>query len=267
MTFDFISLGFMQRALLAGIIMSIVCGTLSIFILLRRLAFIGVGISHAAFGGIALGFLIGMNPMVSGIIFSIIVAFLIGWTRSRGKIEQDTTIGIFYSAAMAMGVVLLSFSKYYNVDIFGFLFGNILTIGNEDLWAIGIAGFIVLLFISLIFKELIYMSFDEEMATVSGIPVKILDYAFLSLLAVTIIISIKIVGIVLISSLLVVPAAAASQVKEHVLSLLILSILFSLLATISGLLVSYFLDLPSGATIVITLTLIFLICSIISRLK
>src|SRR4030042_1565935 len=133
---DLVTLGFLQRALMAGILVSLLCGALSSFVVLRRMAFIGVGISHSAFGGVALGFLLGVDPLWSGIGFSVVVALLIEWARTHSRVEEDTAIGIFFAASMALGLVFLHLSGVYNVDVFGFLFGNILAIGPKQLWQI-----------------------------------------------------------------------------------------------------------------------------------
>src|SRR4030043_824680 len=133
MMIDLFTLGFLQRALLRGILGSLLCGVLSSFVVLRRMGFIGGGISHSAFGGVALGFLLGVDPLWPGIGFSVMVAMLIEWAQSRGRLEEDAAIGIFFAASMALGVVFLHLSQTYNVDVFGFLFGTILAIGEKQL--------------------------------------------------------------------------------------------------------------------------------------
>lgn len=265
MSLDFLSLGFMQRAFLAGVIIALLCGMLSVFVVLRRMAFVGVGIAHSAFGGIALGFLLGVNPTLSGIIFSIMVGLLIGWTSRKGKIEENTTIGIFFAAAMALGVLFLGLSKRYNVDVFSYLFGNILAITPNDLWSITIIGAVEIAFVMLLFKELIYWSFDEEMAKISGVPVDVLEYLFLGILAVAIVISIKLIGIILVSSLLVAPAAAALQICRDLRHMFFLSIFIATVSTLLGLLISYWLDIPSGSAIVLLLTGLFLVVLVRTR--
>jgi len=185
-----LSLGFFQRALLAGVMLSLLCGVLSVFVILRRMAFVGVGISHSAFGGVALGFLLEIDPLWSGIAFAVAVAFLIEWVQERGRLEEDAAIGIFFAFAMALGVVFLHLSRTYNVDVFGFLFGNILAVGPHQLWEILVVGLIVLGTMALFSKELVFLSFDEEMAWVSGVPVKALRCLFLVLLALVIIMAI-----------------------------------------------------------------------------
>ncbi|MGQ9653251.1 MAG: metal ABC transporter permease, partial [Thermodesulfobacteriota bacterium] len=129
MVTDLLTLGFLQRAFLAGVMVSLLCGVLSVFVILRRMAFIGVGISHSAFGGVALGFLMGVSPLWAGVTFSLVVAVIIEWSKGRSQIGEDAAIGILFSASMALGVVFLHLSRTYNVDVFGFLFGNIRAVG------------------------------------------------------------------------------------------------------------------------------------------
>ncbi len=158
---------------------------------------------------------------------------------------------------MALGVLFIGLSKRYNVDLFGFLFGNILAVSSGDIIGISIVGTVVIAIVLLFFKELVYISFDEEMAWVSGIPVSFVQYLFMTILAVSIIVAIKLIGIVLVSSLLVIPAAISNQLTDKLEKMVILSISTALFATIGGLFLSYFLDLPSGAVVVMILALIF----------
>ncbi|MEW6386452.1 MAG: metal ABC transporter permease [Thermodesulfobacteriota bacterium] len=251
---DLFSLGFFQRALLAGLLLSLLGGVLSVFVILRRMAFIGVGISHSAFGGVALGFLLGVDPLWTGIGFAVVVAVLIEWAQSQGKLEEDAAIGIFFAASMALGVVFLHLSQTYNVDVFGFLFGNILAIGEKQLGQILLVTLIVLAAVLACFKELVFLSFDEEMAWVSGVPVKPLRYLFLILMALVVIVSIYLVGIILVSALLVIPGAIARNLTQHIRSMLGVSLVAAVGSTFGGLLLSYGVDWPSGATVVLLLS-------------
>uniref|UniRef100_A0A7C3YY14 Metal ABC transporter permease n=1 Tax=Desulfobacca acetoxidans TaxID=60893 RepID=A0A7C3YY14_9BACT len=252
-----LSLGFFQRALLAGVMLSLLCGVLSVFVILRRMAFIGVGISHSAFGGVALGFLLGLDPLWSGIGFSLVVALLIEWAQERGRLEQDAAIGIFFAVAMALGVVFLSLSRTYNVDVFGFLFGNILAVGPYQVGETLAVSAVVLGTVTLFYKELVFLSFDEEMAWVSGVPVRALRYLFLVLLALVIIMAIYLVGIILVSALLVIPGAVARNLTRHISGMLWVSVAAAVAATLAGLFLSLALDWPSGATVVLVLGLAF----------
>ncbi|MDD3925172.1 MAG: metal ABC transporter permease [bacterium] len=254
---ELLSYQFMQRALAAGIIISLVCGVLSFFVVLRRLSFIGVGLSHAAFGGVALGFFLGVEPTWTAIVFCAVIALLIGLVKHKGRIQEDTAIGIFFAANMAFGVMLIGLSHRYNVDLFGYLFGNILAITAYDLKMIAVVSFLVLAVVALFFKELLFCSFDEEMAGVCSVPAVPLNYLFMVLLSLVIVVSIKVVGIVLVSALLVIPAAAGRQFSSNYRGMLLASVLVGLLSTFGGLFLSYRFDLPSGSTIVLLATFIF----------
>lgn len=261
---ELLSLGFLQRALLAGVLVSLLCGVLSVFVILRRMAFIGVGISHSAFGGVALGFLVGVDPLWTGIGFSVVVALLIEWAQRNSRVEEDTAIGIFFAASMALGLVFLHLSRTYNVDVFGFLFGNILAIGTKQIVEILVVTIAVLAIMLAFFKELVFLSFDEEMAWVSGVPVRSLRYLFLVMLALVIIVSIYLVGIILVSALLVIPGAIAQNLSQHIRSMVAVSTGVAVASVVGGLGLSYGLDFPSGATIVLTLALLYLLTSLLN---
>lgn len=262
---EWLSPGFMFNAFLGGLLVSLICGLLSVFIVLRRMAFVGAGISHSAFGGVALGFLLQVDPFWTGLGFSILVAFLIEAVQNRGRIEEDTAIGIFFAAAMALGVIFLHFSRTYNADVFGILFGNILAIGPTQLMQVAGVASIVLVFLVVFYKDLVFISFDEEMAWVCGIPVKTLRYVFLAVLALVTIVAIYLVGIVLVSALLVIPAAVARNLTNHIRTMLLVSTGVAVGSTLAGLELSYQIDLPSGATIVVILALLFFLSALRGR--
>jgi ABC-type Mn2+/Zn2+ transport system permease subunit len=262
---ELFAMGFFQRALLAALMLSLLCGVLSVFVVLRRMAFIGVGISHSAFGGVALGFLLGVDPLWTGVGFAMLVAVLIEWARARGRLEEDAAIGIFFAASMALGVVLLHLSRTYNVDVFGFLFGNILAIGRRQVAEIAVVTLAVFASLAAFFKELVFLSFDEEMAWVSGVPVAALRYFFLILLALVIIVSIYLVGIILVAALLVIPGALARNLTRDIRPMLAVSAGVAAVSSLGGLVGSAVLDWPSGATIVILLSLAFFGSTLLAR--
>lgn len=262
---DIFSYDFMQRAFVGGVAMALFAGVISAFIVLRRISFLGSGISHAAFGGVAIGFLAGINPLVTALVYCIAVAFAIEIISTRGKLAEDAAIGIFFSASMAMGVVLISMSKSYTVDLFGYLFGSILAIGNDEMYmAVAMAATGMVVF-ALIMKDLLFITFNEELAVVNGIPVRLIKAIFLLSMAVAIVIGIKIVGIVLISALLVIPGATAKLLTQRFYRMLIVSSLIAVASTIVGLMVSYVYDLASGGTIVLTLTAFFAIAFLVRK--
>ncbi len=256
---ELLSYSFMQNAFVAGVLVSVICSVISFFVLVNRLSFIGVGISHAAFGGVALGIFLGISPTLSAVIFSVLTAWMIGVVSRKGMLHEDTTIGIFYAASMALGIVIIGLSSGYNVDLFGYLFGNILSVTRQDLWVVGGLGLLVLGTIFYFFKELLFISFDEESAQVSGIPVTFLYYLLLTLMALTIVISMKVVGIILVSALLVIPAAAAYEVTTHYRQVLIVAVVIGLVSAIAGLSLSYQFNTASGATIVLLAAALFLL--------
>jgi len=261
---DILDYIFMQRALITAVLVGGVCAVVGVYIVLKKMAFIGAGISHSAFGGVALGFFFGLNPVTVAVPFCLATALAIGWVSRRGRISEDTAIGIFFAGTMALGVLFIGLSRGYNVDLFGYLFGSILSVSNSDLWLILGLSLAVIGIILLFFKELLFLSFDEEIAKVSGLPVTALYYLLLSLIALTIIISIKIVGIILVSALLVIPAAAAYQVTRRFGTMTLVSIIFGVVSGVAGLFLSYYLDLASGATIVLVATVIFCLCFLFS---
>jgi zinc transport system permease protein len=246
----------MQKAVLAGLIIGAVLAVVSFFVVLRGLSFIGVGISHSAFGGVALGVLLGIEPVWTATVFCLAVANLITLTGRRGGFAEDTVIGIFFSLTMGVGVMLLGFSKTY-VDLFGYLFGNILAVSAEDLWIAAAVGLIVVASVALFMKELLLDSFDRDVALASGIPVRSLDHLLASLVALSVVISIKLVGIVLASALLVIPGATALRLAPGWRSMLALSVLSALAATLGGLAAAYYLDLAPGASITVTASALF----------
>jgi zinc transport system permease protein len=261
MMIDLFTLGFLQRALVAGLLVSLLCGVLSTFVVLRRMAFIGVGISHSAFGGVALGFLLSVDPLWTAVGFALMVAMLIEWAQTRTRVEEDTAIGIFFAASMALGLVFLHLSRAYNVDVFGFLFGNILAIGTRQLWQIlGITAGVLAVLLAF-FKEIVFLSFDEEMAWVSGVPVKALRYLFLVIMALVVIVTIYLVGIILVSALLVIPGAIAQNLGQQLKTRMWLSTGVAMGSAVGGLVLSYGIDFPSGATIVLVLALLYLLTS------
>jgi ABC-type Mn2+/Zn2+ transport system permease subunit len=264
---DLFALGFMQRAFAAGVLIALLCATFSVFVVLKRLSFIGVGISHSAFGGVALGFLLGIHPIVTAIVFSGSVALLIGWINRKGRLHEDTAIGIFFALTMALGIFLIGIKREYNVDLFGYLFGNILAVTRGDLILVIVLVPIILALVLSVFKELLFLSFDEEVAEVSGVPVALLSSLFLVAMAVTIVIAIKLIGIVLVSALLVLPGATGRQLARNYRGMLVLSILSALVSTIGGLFLSYYLDLASGATIVLLAGGLFFLAFLFRRLK
>lgn len=262
---EIISSPFMQKAFLAGILISILTGIISVFIVLRKMSFIGAGISHAAFGGIAIGFFSGLNPLFTAIIYTIFVALGIESTSRKGKMTEDVSIGIFYSVSMALGITIISLSKSYNIDLFGYLFGNILAITNGEVLLTLITALTVTAFMVTFLKELFLITYNEELALVSGINVRFFNILFLIALSVSIVISIRIVGIIMVSALLVIPGATARLYAKSLISMITISCLTGFTSVVAGLFLSYEYDIASGACIVLTAAAIFFVSLILKN--
>jgi ABC-type Mn2+/Zn2+ transport system permease subunit len=249
----------MQRALIEAILVGGVCAVIGVYVVLNGLSFIGAGISHSTFAGVGFGLLLGIDPLVSALIFSSIVAASIGAVSENTQLRHDTSVGIFFAATMALGVFLIGLMKDRYVDVFGYLFGNILALTAMDLWLTAAMSLIVAGVIILLYKEFLALSFDREAAAVMGLPVRKLYYLLLILISFTVVLSVKSVGVVLVSALLVTPAAAAYQLTVKFKHMMLLSLLFGIGSSVSGLLLSYYIDIPSGAGIVLIATVLFFI--------
>jgi ABC-type Mn2+/Zn2+ transport system permease subunit len=264
---EFLSYGFIQRALLTGAVLGVTCALLGVFVVLRRMAFIGVGISHAALGGVAIGLLVGIPPVASAGAFSVVVGWVIGWITRRGEVSEDTAIGVFFPTAMALGVALISLSQTYRQDLLGYLFGNILSVGPGDLWfLLGLAG-VSLGVLAVFFKEFLFLGVDEEAAKAAGLPAAFLNYLLLTILAVTIVAAMKLVGIIMVSAFLVVPAATGQTLGRSVRGMVLFSVASALISVFMGLWLSWLWNLPSGASVVLFAAALFFGSYVFSTLR
>lgn len=256
---EILQYGFMQRALIAGIIIGVLCPLIGIFIVLRRMSLIGDSLSHVALSGVAAGILTGVYPLTMSLIFSILAALAIEKLRKSYKEYAELSIAIILSAGIGLAVVLISLAKSFNIDLFGYLFGSITTVLPKDLWTITVLGILIIAIIKLIYKELFYIAFDEVSAKLAGIPVGYINLLFIVLIASTITLSMRIVGILLVSSLMIIPVATSLQLAKSFRHATILSIIFAEIAIISGIFLAYYLELASGGTIVIISVIILLL--------
>jgi len=262
--FDILGYTFMQRALVASTLIGAICAIIGVYVVLKSLAFIGSGIAHASFGGVALGYLLGWNLIFSAALFSLLTALGIGTVSRRSEVREDTAIGIFFAASMALGVVLIGLLQGYNVDLFGFLFGSVLAVSQADLWLSALLGLLVLITVGLFYKEFLFIAFDAEMAEVVGVPAAALYYLLLALIALTVVISIRVVGIILVEALIVTPAAAAYQLTDDFPRMMGVAVGIGVASAVAGLFLSYWLNIASGAAIVLTATLLFGVATLLS---
>lgn len=248
---------FMQRAFLTAILVGILCATMGTYVILRKLAFIGDGIAHASFAGIVIAYLRGTDYYLGAGVVAVITALGIGFVHRRGRISLDTTIGVLFTGAFALGIFLMSRQRTYSVDLQSFLFGDILSVGPQDVIMIVALALVVGIVTMLLFRSLLYTSFDPVVAQASGMNAGAIEYVLLVLIALTIIISLQAVGIILVAALLVTPAAAAYQLTDRFAPMMALSACFGALCAVGGLYLSYYLASASGATIVLVATVLF----------
>jgi ABC-type Mn2+/Zn2+ transport system permease subunit len=261
---ELLGFGFIRNAFFGALLVSTVCSIIGVYVVLRGLAFAGAGIAHSAFGGVALGFLLGIDPLLSAIVFCLLTAFLISVTGTKANLRQDTAIGIFFSSTMALGVIFIGLMRRYDARVYGYLFGNVLGITRGNILLMFGLTCGVLLVIAGLFKEFKLITFDEEMAQAAGFRIGFLNAMQLGLVALTVVVALKAVGIMLVEALLVIPAATAYQLTNRYGMMFLLSWIFAVAASWGGLILSYLCNLPSGATIVLLAALFFAVSAIFS---
>jgi manganese/iron transport system permease protein len=257
-------LGFMQRGLAAAVLVGIVCAVMGAFVVLRGLAFIGDAVSHAAFPGLVIAYLLGIPLYIGGAIAAVSTALGIGWIARRGGLRFDTAVGVLFAGMFALGIVLFSTIDNYVADLFSYLLGNVLGITFADIVQVTILGAIVLAVVFVLRKEFLYASFDPAGAAASGLPVEWLDYLLLGLIGVTIVVSIQTVGIVLVVAMLVTPAATGQLLVDRFWDLVRVAIAVAVVSALVGLYLSYYLNVASGASIVLIETLCFALALVLS---
>ncbi len=250
---------FMTRALIAALIVGVVCSVLGAYIVLRGMAFFGDALAHTILPGVVIAFLLGWPLALGALLFGILTAVGIGFVSGRGDLKEDTAIGVIFAGLFALGVALLSATGNYTVDLAHFLFGNLLGVSAGDLWVIGGLGAAVLLVIFLFYKEFLVISFDPVLATTLRLPVTFLRYLLLVLIAVTVVVALQAVGIALMLAMFVTPAATASLLTRRLPTLMALAALIGSFSGVAGLYASYYLNIASGPAVVLVATAIFMV--------
>ena len=256
MVFEILSFGFMQNAIISGIAISLICSTVGLFLVLRKYSLFGDALAHSAFGGVALGLFLGVYPLWAAYVVSILSALALTKIRQKFDISGDAIIAILLSSGIAIGIVLISLSGGFSIDIFSFLFGSILLVSTENV--IIVLGLCAAIFIILItgYKKFMYITFSEEQAQVSGIPVQKLNYLLIAIAGVTVVTSMQLVGVLLVSALFVIPNVTAMMFKRSFKQTIILSMSFSVFSTVAGIMISYPLDIaPSGMVVLLAIML------------
>jgi ABC-type Mn2+/Zn2+ transport system permease subunit len=255
---------FMQRSLFAAALVGALCSTIGVFVVLRGLAFMGAGTAHAAFAGVALGYLMGWPPLLMAILFGLATVWVTGWVEEKGRMKLDVSIGILYTATMALAILFIGLMKTYNAEIYGYLFGNVLAVTSEELGIIAGLSIVVIGAIVLFSKELYFIAFDQEMAEASGVPARRIFFLLLTLIALTVVISLKTVGAILVFAMILIPASTAYQLTHSLSTLTWYSILIGITCSVGGVLISSYWDIPSGPAIVLLATVLFFVAVIFS---
>lgn len=261
---DLLQYNFFINALVGGFFASIACGIIGTYIVIKRLVFISGGITHASLGGLGIGFYLGVNPVFAAMIFSIFSAFGIEWLSSRQGVREDSAIAAFWSLGMAVGIICIYLKAGFAPNLSDYLFGNILTITTADiLFFIGLSLILSLIF-TLFRKEILYTAFDPDFARTRNLPVKLIEYTMMLFISVTIVLTIRLVGVMLLMSLLTIPQMTANLYTANFTKMIFLSILFGLIACIAGLVLSAYINVPSGAFIIFILIAVYLICRLLN---
>jgi zinc transport system permease protein len=262
--FEALQYDFMRNAIFAGLLAAVACGIVGTYVVTKKIVFISGGIAHASFGGIGLGYLININPVLGATIFALVSSLGIGLISRKTRLPEDTAIGLIWTIGMALGIVFIALAPGYAPDLFSYLFGNILTVPVTDLFIMCALDIVIVALVIIFYKEFLAISFDENYSTVIGIPVEALYLTLLVMIALTVIVLIRVVGIILVIALITMPAAMASRFTYNFRKMMLLSILFGIIFTMGGLWLSYWLDLPSGATIILFSGILIIISFIIT---
>lgn len=251
--------GFILRGFEVGIIIGAIAPLIGIFLVLRRYSLIADSLSHVSLAGVALGLLLNINPLITAILASVISSVFIERLRLSKRVFGESALSIFLSGSLALAIVLISLAHGFSVDLFYYLFGSIVTVKQSDVFIILILGFVVLLMVIAFYKELVFITFDEEAAKVSGIPTRFINTLLIILAALTVSLAIPIVGILLISALVVIPVVAALQLKRSFLQTIFYAEIFSIFSVIAGIIVSFYFNIPAGGAIVLITLGIFIL--------
>lgn len=261
---ELLSYDFMQRSLVAAVLVGALCSMIGVFVVLRGLAFIGAGTAHAAFAGVTLAYLVGLPPLPLAVLFGLGTVWGTGIMEERGRMKLDVSIGILYTATMALAILFLGLMKTYNAEVYGYLFGSVLSVTAEELRIIVGLSIVVLGVIFLFSKELYFIAFDQEMAEASGVPARRIYYLLLTLVALTIVVSLKTVGAILVFAMVLIPASTAYQLTHSLRHMTLYAAIIGMGCAVSGVVLSSLWDLPTGPAIVLLATTLFFLSAVLS---
>jgi len=265
--FEALQFEFMRNAIFAGVLVSIACGIIGSYVVINKTVFISGGIAHAAYGGIGLGYILGLEPIFVAIPFSLVATLLMGFIYHRTEQHEDTLIGVMWAVGMAMGIIFIDLTPGYAADLMSYLFGSILAVSTSSLVMMLITDIIIVLIVYFLYNEFLAISFDEEYSRILSIPVEPLYLLQLALTSLTVVLAMQIVGLIMVIALLTIPAAISIQFTTRMYHTMILSSFLGIIFTLSGLYLSYLFNLSSGATIILVASSVFLLSMVFKKLK
>jgi len=267
MILELLEYKFILNSLLAGILASISCGIIGTYIVTRRMVFLSGGITHSSFGGIGIGYFMGYNPIITAAIFGVLSAFGIEFISKRSAIREDSVIGILWSFGMAVGIMFIFLTPGYAPNLMSYLFGSILTVSTLDIMLMSGLSIVLILVFIIFYRIIVFVSYDQEFARTHKIAVSLVNYTLIGLVALTIVLNIKVVGIILVISLLTIPQSIANLFTKNFKNIIIASIVIGLIGAFLGLVISYKINIPSGASIIFSLVMIFIIAKTFQVVK
>ena len=257
---------FMRNALMAGLLVSLACGIIGTYVVVNRIVFISGGIAHTAYGGIGLGYFFGFNPILGAILFSLLAAFGIGIVERKTRQRSDTIIGMMWAIGMSVGIILIDKTPGYKADLMSYLFGSILAVPTQDLYIMLALDVIIIFLVVILFKELLAISFDDAFATVENVQVNVIYMILLGMIAFTVVMMMRVVGLIMVIALLTMPAAISGLFIKDIKKMMISASLLGMLFTTIGLFLSYYLNITSGATIILVAAAGFLLSTLINSI-
>jgi len=260
---DILSYNFFQNAIGAAILASISCGIIGTYIVARRIVFISGGITHASFGGIGIAWFLGLNPILGAAVFGVFSALGIEWVSKKTDVRQDSVIGILWALGMALGIIFIYMTPGYAPNLMSFLFGSILTVSSLDLYLLSGLSILTISVFALMMRPIVYVAFDETYAQTHKAPVQFLNYLMIALVALAIVLNIKVVGIILVISFLTIPQTIANMFTQDFGKMILGAIAFGIIGSLLGLFMAYKLNVPSGATIIFSFVILFIIAKIV----
>lgn len=261
------SQSFLRYALLAGLLASVGCGIMGTYVVVKKLNFLAGGIAHSVLGGMGVAYFFGNNPLYGALITSIIAALLIGWVKLKCQEDEDIMIAALWSVGMAIGILFISKTPGYSIDLMSYLFGNILMVSEREILLMAVLNLGMVVTVIIFFQQFLAVCFDEEFARIRGVNVEFYYLLLLCMVALTVVLLIQVVGLILVIALLTLPAAIAAKFRHSIRQIMLMAVLLGAVFSVGGLVISYQLNLPSGATIILVAGLTYLLLTIVGRIR